>query len=537
MKKIRFSVLALVLAGAFAFAGCDAMRGSGWNDDPFGDGGSSGGRISIAISSAGYGTDWIQNIMDEYTEATGVRFATLQTDPINGNLASQVANGNAATDIVITVGGMFRAQSNGMLEDLSGVYAATPEGESEPISEKTNRSVYERLLTDDGIYQMSWINGAASIIYNKTYIDGIAARDANDELGADWEENLPRTTDELNEFARKIYAAGGVPFICSPNISYYDYLRLVWWAQYSGLETYRDFYRGYYTNASGERVPAENAEVLNDPGRLISMEAAGDLFGTAGWFHSDSVNLDFEAAQRVFLQNVTPGVDETGAAMMVCGDWMENEMRRNLNGQEIRMMRVPVIGDIVDNLPDKSVSREQLATAVQCIDDGDTLEQAQAEIPGLTLNDYTRLQEARRMVYSSAMGHMIAIPANRPEENKQRAKDFLIYLCSDGAQAVFSETLNGLTMPYGYTPETSMVSGFAASRIEAYGSDAIFIEEDGTVPMAYLGNLMPYGDYEYRIDGMQLQGQSASEIMNLVDANLRSNWSSYFRYHETNTAS
>lgn len=66
--------------------------------------------------------------MDEYTEATGVRFATLQTDPINGNLASQVANGNAATDIVITVGGMFRAQNNGMLEDLSGVYAATPEG-------------------------------------------------------------------------------------------------------------------------------------------------------------------------------------------------------------------------------------------------------------------------------------------------------------------------------------------------------------------------------------------------------------------------
>ena len=329
MKKIRFSVLALVLAGAFAFAGCDAMRGSGWNDDPFGDGGSSGGRISIAISSAGYGTDWIQNIMDEYTEATGVRFATLQTDPINGNLASQVANGNAATDIVITVGGMFRAQSNGMLEDLSGVYAATPEGESEPISEKTNRSVYERLLTDDGIYQMSWINGAASIIYNKTYIDEIAARDANDELGADWEENLPRTTDELNEFARKIYAAGGVPFICSPNISYYDYLRLVWWAQYSGIETWENFYQ------------FESPEVFNDEGRTQALRLWQDLLvdpddGSVINSIDRPMGRDHMAAQTQFVSG--------NAAMTPTGSWIETEVGEFTKpGFRMKMMATPLI--------------------------------------------------------------------------------------------------------------------------------------------------------------------------------------------------
>ena len=74
-------------------------------------------------------------------------------------------------------------------------------------------------------------------------------------------------------------------------------------------------------------------------------------------------------------------------------------------------------------------SDEQLSAVIDAIDSvADSYENVSEE-------DFETIKNARLMAYTATPNYPICIPSYRPEKQKQLAKDFLIYLCSERGQA------------------------------------------------------------------------------------------------------
>ena len=161
---------------------------------------------------------------------------------------------------------------------------------------------------------------------------------------------IPNTTDELIRFCNEIKAEGVYPFSISTSISYWDYLHWVWWAQYAGYDNYIDYYWGYYQKEQPDgttvRTLAENGEVLGMPGRLESVKVAENLLKKEnGYMHKYADSMTWQEAQIAFVGQGYAGQDMTESAMMVNGQWLENEVQSYLltKPQDLVMIKTPVI--------------------------------------------------------------------------------------------------------------------------------------------------------------------------------------------------
>ena len=519
MKKLRFILLMLlVFSMVLPLTACP-------DDDPDDDWGSTGGTgkgktLTIICYEAGFGTLWLDELAREFESAYDCK-VTVKRSYINGELIALLNDNSINDDIVMALGSMDNAQDKGLIIDLSDVYNATPDGEDEAIKDKMVQSVYEKLLTEDGkIYQMNWSHSVSSIVLNKTVLDRIFPDGYK----------IPNTTDELVAFAEAIKAKGVYPFSVSTSISYWDYAHWTWWAQYDGYEKYTDYYHGIYhqENADGTvtKVKDTTGKVLENQGRLEAVKVAETLLKKQnGYMHKYADSMTWQESQIAFVGQGYAGQDMTECAMMVNGDWLQNEVQSYLiqKNQELVMIKMPIISSIVDTLENKNMTDAELSAVIDAIDAGAT------SYPGVSEKDFNRLVEARRMVYSATFDHCVGVPAK--SKNKDLAKEFLKFMASDVGQAIYAKHLNGLTMAYGYEP-TGYVNSFVQSRQELT-ENMIPICLDFSSPLVYRQGHTAYTTGNgVGLDGYLYNGSSASWIINDTKTTLLASWDEIMKAFE-----
>ncbi len=477
---------------------------------PVGPDGKPGGSISVICYEAGFGTKWLEEMAAQFESAFDVN-VTVKKSYVQGELISLLNDNAQNDDVVMAIGSMFNAQNVGFLTDLSAVYNSVPEGNEKSIKDSMNPAIYNKLLTEDGkIYQMNWADPVCGIILNQTVLNKVFPQGYK----------VPNTTDQLIQLCDDI--EGAYPFSLSTSVCYWDYLHWVWWAQYEGYDNYIDYYWGYYQKEQPDgttvRTLAENGEVLEMPGRLESLKVAEKLLKKSnGYVHKYADSMSYQEAQIAFVGQGFGGEDMTECAMMVNGQWLENEVQSYLmtKPQDLVMIKTPVISSIVNTLENKNMSDETLSAVIDAIDAGKT------SYEGVSENDFARIREARRMVYSATFDHCACIPAK--SDNKPLAMEFLKFMASNLGQSIYANYLNGLTMPYGYDVGDN-VSDFVASRYANF-SDCIPICIDFSSPLVYRQGHTAYTTGEGAgLDGVLYQGMTAEEIIADTKVTLMASW-------------
>lgn len=138
------------------------------------------------------------------------------------------------------------------------------------------------------------------------------------------------------------------------------------------------------------------------------------------------------------------------------------------------------------------------------------------------------------MGYTATPNYPIGIPSYRPEEQKQLAKDFLVYLCSERAQKIYANKLQGLTMPYGYeVDDTVAASDFIRSKLKAFGTDMVPVFPNNSSPMMYRGGLAEFPGVGNAIDSRLIDGETGDSILAISAQGMAANWDTYRKALET----
>ncbi len=458
MKRFLTVILAAMLACS-AFVFASCKQNTG--SEVISGGTGENGELEIVCRDAGYGLDWLRNIARAFSEQYDVN-VTIDKSTNSGPDISLVLDGQSPYDIVMTVGSQHRAIDEGMVEDLTDtVYNKVPKGEEKTVADKMDQNYYNRLLRDDGkIYNMNWCNSVSGIFYNQTMLD---------KYLDEWE--LPNTTTELMTLCERVKEAKQYAFSLSTGSAYWDYMTYVWAAQYCGVQTYFDYYDIVYRDAEGKAHTAEEYD-------------------------------DLAAANE--------------ARALVLEQYLAK------NPQTIGYMPTPVFSGIVAVLDDKTMKDSELSELVGFIDADMSLEDIRKEEgwSDLTQHDYDKIAQARNMAYVATMDHMVTVPTTA--KNKENAYNFLVFLASDQAGKIYADALEGRSLIYGYTPDTSQSSFFTQTTVAAI-EDCEPVYVDYSSPYVYLGGFR-YIAVDNRYLNMY-DGIDASKIESDICAHWIKNWS------------
>ena len=479
MKK-KIICLSLAVLTTLMAASCGSKQGS--TVEP------TTGTIKVTAVDLGYGVKWLEEIIDAYEQDNPGCYVDFESTVDGSALASKIRTTANDNDLVVSTGAFFTSQADGYLYDVSEIFTTTQDGWDAPLIDRMNKSISDYYRASDGkFYQIPWVFGYNGILYNKTVLDYTFGEDNYE---------LPKTTDEMTDFCQSILnkQKGVVPFSLSTEVPYWQSVLVGMYFQYQGEEEYNKFYEGYYKK-DGAFVKATKdnySEYLNSQtGVLKSAEVVYEWLGEKGFAHKSSAHMNYQQAQNVFC-GLGYGADMTKAAFMVCGDWFHNEMADSIakaeetqGGCDIRVMKVPVISSIVERLENKNLTDAQLSEIIAAIDAGAT------SYDGVSENDFKTLVKARYSSTSTATSHVMVIPKMKKTRHYYGlTKQFINYMMSMAGQELFSYTLNGLAMPYGYEP-TGIYGPYADSILENFGNrrDFTVITEGHNSPLHYIGGM------------------------------------------------
>ncbi len=487
--------------------------------------------IELQAYDRGYGTQGLNAVAARYMELhpeitidiEGVVDNTLATDIYAGPKASTIDlyfNGGANIYNLVTAG---QAVIDGVtypnyVEPLTEVYNYTPEGETKPIKEKMLNSYEETFnlkkthggdYTEDTYYTASWVGGNIGLVYNSKMF-----------TEKNW--NVPVTTDELLTLCDTILATQFtstnknsqgesikvVPFGYCLADSYWTYVYHQWWAQYDGVKSYVNFYKGQ--NVDGVYTHM----IANTTGRYEMIKLMDALLGTYKEENGTkvartNVYCDPTLATRTFIDTQSTFLNAEGArintqgattyAMMPNGDWLESEMSANFgekmkNGElEFKMMKTPVISSIINHADcEGTISDDaELVALIKAIDNGST--ELTGEGYSVSEKAFNKIKEARNLTLGN-WNNNIYIPSFATA--KEAAKDFLKFYFSDEGIRIFSEATGGQNLPVEYDWSTiNGVTKFYESKFDVISNVENYVGHYDVFPAIYLGGLVPFPEY------------------------------------------
>ena len=489
--KIIKKVLVIVLAAITSLSCFSACAGNK----------SAEGKLFIAVENKGYGVPWVRKLAKAFENKTGVE-VTVEQSTFEAETIS-LQTGSNDHDIIFVCGELSYYATDARLTNLYELfYNQVPYGADESATKIKDLCAFTDCynLKSEGdsaysYYAFPYANGTESLLYNVTTLNTI--------YGDDW--NLPRTSDEFfamleDIFTNKSDKAYGMTSIGTYTETFVN----TWWAQYDGYEKYFDYWRAY---KDGEFC-SESPEMAKTPGRLKALEGLERLFtrydkttvngseSKLKYFH-DKIN-DFVVGSALGAAQASSETfagagykkDTRLVAFMPNGDWFEYEMDKEvLEGQDIRMMKIPVLSAITETFEgdDRNMSDETLSACIAFVD-GDDLTAAEQElIADVSENTMERIREARNTVYSLGCLQQGAVPAT--SVNKALAADFLRFMVSDEGQKIYSTELGGLSMCYGYSPDSSVNVTEYVKSVNAVNKNAKFIYRDISNAICYRGGL------------------------------------------------
>lgn len=341
-RKVCIALMALVTA--FGMTACGGRNGkAGVN-----------GSIDVTYYEGGTGKEWIETIAADFEKETGIA-VNLTPDPMaTENARTLLESGRNLPDLMFILytnwtqyvqndwladmddlyDGTFSAsyELNGETHTISSLYATagstvfTDSGLTENVTLKDiliddfeNYGYSAKTVTSDKHYYiLSWTAPCTGFVYNVDLLKSVGY------------DNPPATEAELKDCCNKLVAKGVSPFAWGGGeMGYWDFPVETWWAQYSGVEKWHDFYN------------FESAAVYDDEGRTQALRLWQDLIvdpDTGAFINSidKPMGKDHNDAQRAFV---------TGqAAFAPTGSWIETEVKDFIRpGFQMRMMSVPAV--------------------------------------------------------------------------------------------------------------------------------------------------------------------------------------------------
>lgn len=453
--------------------------------------------LEIYAIKLGYGVKWLEEMIEDFKSTDWVKTKYPELDiyfstNTERNFASdRLQSGRHANTIDLIFGmdlfslfGANDTNNDPIIAKLDDVYSSNVPGEDITFEEKMLPSF--RLLIEDSYYDMTWAAGRDGILYNADLLE---------DLGFE----VPVTTEELEKIVQDIKAMNGsnskypytYSFVSSTIEAYWDMMMFQqWWAQYEGLDNYKNFYRGISNDAYSK-------DIFKQRGRLESLSVMETLLKSSnGYMFDGSSALDFMEAQTRLL---------TGMGLfMVCGDWFDVEMSEVIKqlkptyDYNITAMRTPVISAIVNKTPSIVALAEAnsespdavLSRVVKAIDNNED------SYEGVSPADFNRVANARHTVKSLGYSHNAVIPDY--SSAKELAKDFLRYMATDKALEIYMNATKGAALPFYYNAKQknpNMYETFTniqKVRNEIYYNDKFEVQivpPGQQFPLAYYGYL------------------------------------------------
>ena len=326
-------------------------------------------------------------------------------------------------------------------------------------------------------YMMPYAEGMTGIVYNETLLT---------ELGF----SVPNTTDELVGIMAKVKAKNGedkaypytTSFITYGASPYVTYLINTLWAQYEGSDEYINFFNGIDSETN-----SLSPEIFSQQGRLEALKVIESIMA-----YDNGYTVSAGTDRAAYMTAQTQLLMGTHGLFMANGDWYDNEMRSTAEGLGdqacvIKLMKTPVISAIRSKTP-SITSDKMLSDVVAAIDGGAT------SYSGVDDTDFQTVLKARTTIYSIGPGHTAVSPKHAAA--KEVAIDFLRYMATDKANAIYCRATRGASLPFNYDPQVkdaqlfSELSVFQQERLKYFYN---YQTEITTLPAASSFPLVRYG--------------------------------------------
>lgn len=484
---MKFKRMAAAATALVASAGMLLMVGCGENIDP-----SDPQTLQVYVYNAGYGYQWCVDILDAFQEEEWVqeKYPELYVDFDRNELdtfgGDQLSRGESNDyDLIFGQGlNSYMGPSGEVLDLTESVYESEVPGEDITVAVKMNdsyliSSAYNDIdaTADPRYYMMPYAEGMTGIVYNETILTALGF-------------SVPNTTDELISIMAEVKAMNGenetypytTSFLTYGASTYVSYLINTLWAQYEGSDEYINFFNGIDSDTNS-MSPA----IFSQEGRL---EALKVIEGIMAYDNGYTVSAGTDRAAYMTAQ--TQLLMGTYGLFMANGDWYDNEMRTTAEGLGdragvIKMMKTPIISAIRSKTP-SITSDEMLSDVVEAIDRGAT------SYDGVDNTDFQTVLKARTTIYSIGPGHTAVIPKHAAAQ--EVAVDFLRYMATDKANAIYCRATRGASLPFNYDPQTKdpelfgELSVFQQERLNYFYN---YQTEITTLPAASSFPLVRYG--------------------------------------------
>lgn len=479
MKKLStkrtVALLSAALLSISGLAGCSTERITGLEDFK-----NRPNKVSVIFNENAYGKEWITEVAREYmTNYNEDTYIDLEQTFSPGTEFSKIQADSASADLYLFDQHLQNLEPN--VENLEDVWNSYALGEEDTEGAKLIKDKLTPLLKswndnyNTRAFSIPYSQGTTyGFVYNKTVLD------ASFPDGY----TLPRTTNELFEMgdALKTVDLEGINeeqdvyLMCC---SYADgnenlrYSMSVWFYQLMGYEKAEQYFNGRYWDETEQKyLFDETKPTTYEKYKTELMDFYNVVYNlnlpTNKYVHVDSLSMDYMYAGAAeagagFKANKSKTVFKIDAPYFESETKMFLESLKN-RGQEqtMGMMRFPVASAIINRLEtidDEATLREAISYV-----DGDTTTKPE----GVSDADIEILVEARGFTPMYLGGGMV-IP--RTAANKEGAKEFIRFLCSDAAAIVSARALDGLEIiPYGKTT-TSEELGFEKGHFQTTVSE------------------------------------------------------------------
>lgn len=502
----------LMIAGTFTAVSCGGPRGKV-------------GVLRIDAFEGGGGGTYAQALADAYRKYNPEVTIEVNCNPLVPEEAPTALEAkSSAVDIYMLNGlniGSLCENAKGALEPINDVY------ESKPKTDKVEGGkTIEELISDPilpsmmyggdqeeyvgNYYALPIGSNPHSLVINKTCMDDLFGE-------GNWE--VPRTSDELIELCEDIKALNAkveiageeqdvYAFIYAGNaLEYWRYMWYPWVAQYDGVEAYNE--------ARDSKIDGEyNKDARFTDGKLEAMKALETIVKRAnGYCHPDSMSNNHTTVQKYFMQG--------RAAMMCCGDWMENETDTEYS-PDLMMVKAPILSAYGTKL---GLTDEQLSAAVKAVDEGGSAPSGVSEAA------FESVKEARKIVFTLANTQIAVIPVT--SVNKDIAKDFMRFLYSKEGFDIYAKETGGSRLPVeDYQLDKDLVASmsmFGLSIKEIAESDIEYIYTGSNDPIVYRAGLSEFLRSEKPELSLAKKSNplTAQEVFDAEKKLVYSNWDTY----------
>lgn len=457
-RKFTASVSALSVATVLlcGMAGCGPTIPGGGDEMEE----SNSPRIEVQAVITGFDTDWLDAVAAEFNEIYKGEYEVVitRTDTNLNTINDICSPGKCTTDIFFEYNNIntlvnksksiLKTGDRALLEDLTSVFNSPAIGKDKQpqggnIIDRFSDSYvnqytkYTGSLTGyDGYYGLPYMGGSLGLYVNKPVLieKGYTTDDllTTDGFLKVVDELAPADPLDANAFFpvswSETYAAG-----------YWDYQMQIFFAQYEGAESYRNF----WDFVPDEGTVKDNGySVYEKQGLYESLKVITEL-----------INRDYAAPGTTSMDHVAAEarVAEGTSLVTVSGDWIYKELEKNYKNERENIIAIksPVISALGVKL--NLCGKGAHATDESCSACDAILKEIVKDVDGATLTDeqiaekhssvnaaaVKAVREARGIFLGFGESTVAAIPSF--SDAKVGAKLFLRYLYSDDGMKTFRE--------------------------------------------------------------------------------------------------